>query len=93
MVEAAYQSPAGPIAPIDILYGHRPSVAGGNDYMTHKCGFTAPVLVATIKAAGFISTAAIRRKAPCFDLWVLATCSEVGEEDLRALAAAHFPSA
>ena len=39
MLEPAYQSSAGPIAPLDILYGHRPSLAAGNLYMAHKMGF------------------------------------------------------
>lgn len=33
LTEAAYTSPAGPIAPLDILYGHRPAMARGNLYM------------------------------------------------------------
>lgn len=33
LTDAAYVSPAGPIAPIDILYGHRPAMANGNTYM------------------------------------------------------------
>lgn len=36
----AYNSSAGPIAPLDMLYGHRPSLAAGNLYMAHKMGFT-----------------------------------------------------
>ena len=40
LTEAAYTSPAGPIAPIDILYGLRSSMAQGNLYMAHRCGFT-----------------------------------------------------
>ncbi|WPL20233.1 class I SAM-dependent methyltransferase [Thiorhodovibrio frisius] len=36
LTEPAYTAPAGPIAPIDILYGHRPSLARGNLYMAHK---------------------------------------------------------
>ena len=41
LTETAYSSPAGPITPLDILYGHRPSIANGNHFMAHKCGFTA----------------------------------------------------
>src|SRR4029077_18530152 len=38
--EPMYQSPAGPIAPIDTLWGLRTSLAQGNVYMAHKTGFT-----------------------------------------------------
>ena len=51
--EPAYTAPAGPIAPIDILYGHRPPMARGNLYMAHRCGFTEKVLTGTLQAAGF----------------------------------------
>ena len=34
LTDTAYQSPAGPIAPIDILYGYRRSMAQGN-YLWH----------------------------------------------------------
>lgn len=34
--EVAYTSPAGPIAPIEILYGLRSSMARGNLYMSHR---------------------------------------------------------
>lgn len=40
LLEPLYISPAGPIAPIDILFGHRPQIAAGKHYMAHKCGFT-----------------------------------------------------
>lgn len=52
LTEPAYVSPAGPIAPIDIIYGHRPPMAEGNLYMAHRCGFTKRVLIATLQAAG-----------------------------------------
>ena len=30
LTQPAYQSPSGPISPLDILYGHRPALALGN---------------------------------------------------------------
>lgn len=92
LTEAAYVSPAGPIAPLDILYGHRPAMARGNLYMAHRCGFTQKVLMATIQAAGFAAVAGMRRGHPFYDLWALATKSPVSEAALRALASEHFPS-
>lgn len=51
--ETAYVSPAGPIAPIDILYGFRPSIAQGNVFMAHRTGFTSTSLKNHLYRAGF----------------------------------------
>ena len=91
LTEPAYTSPAGPIAPLDILYGHRPPMARGNLYMAHRCGFTQKVLTGTLQAAGFATVASMRRGHPCYDLYAVATKAALGEAELRALAAAHFP--
>lgn len=88
--EPAYVSAAGPIAPLDILYGHRPAMAQGNLYMAHRCGFTRRVLQDTLKAAGFASVATLARPAS-FDLWALASKSVLSESEMRALALRHFP--
>ena len=53
LTEVAYTSPAGPISPIDILFGHRSALSQGNLYMAHRCGFTQKVLRNTLLAAGF----------------------------------------
>ena len=90
LTEPAYVSPAGPIAPLDILYGHRPAMAAGNLYMAHRCGFTQKVLRGTLQAAGFAHVATMSRGAPAFDLWALASKSEWSEDDMRALAQLHF---
>jgi len=92
LLEPAYQSPAGPIAPLDILYGFRASMARGNLFMAHRCGFTQKVLHGTLSAAGFKSVVtASRGFAPYYDLWALASKKERTEEILRALAGDHFP--
>ena len=39
--QPAYASPAGPIAPADMLWGHRDSIARGNAFMAHRMGFSA----------------------------------------------------
>ena len=90
LTEPAYTSPAGPIAPLDILYGHRPAMARGNLYMAHRCGFTQKVLTVTLQAAGFAAVAAKRRGHPYYDLWALGTASALPEPELRELAQAHF---
>ncbi len=91
LTEPAYTSRAGPIAPLDILYGHRPPMARGNLYMAHRCGFTQRVLDGTLRAAGFVTVATMARGAPYFDLWAAASVSTRTEEAMRSLAAAHFP--
>ena len=90
LTEPAYTSPAGPIAPLDILYGLRTSMAKGNLYMAHRCGFTQKVLTSTLHAAGFRSVCAATRGAPYFDIWACATVEQVDETTLRTLAEAHF---
>ena len=53
LLEPIYDSPVGPISPIDIIYGNRQEIAGGLNYMTKKCGFTYSVLDAAFFEAGF----------------------------------------
>jgi len=91
LTESAYQSPAGPITPLDMIFGHGVSVARGNAFMAHHCGFTQKVLMGTLHRAGFISFAAKRRPHPHYDLWAIATVNQSTEEQLRELVAAHFP--
>jgi predicted SAM-dependent methyltransferase len=91
LIDTAYVSPAGPIAPLDILYGHRASIAAGNLFMAHHCGFTSKVLGGTLLQTGFHHAAMANRAAPHFDLWALAAKGPMDEVALRALATQHFP--
>jgi predicted SAM-dependent methyltransferase len=90
LTDTAYTSPAGPIAPIDILYGLRKSMAQGNLYMAHRCGFTKKVLVGTLQASGFQSLAILSRGYPYFDLWAVASKAELSENQIQQLAAIHI---
>jgi len=91
LTEPAYTSPAGPITPLDILYGHRPPMARGNLFMAHRCGFTEKVLNGTLQAVGFSAVASRRRGHPFYDLYAVGAKAAAPEAALRALAAAHFP--
>jgi hypothetical protein len=91
LLEPACTSPAGPIAPLDILYGHRLAMAAGNLHMAHRCGFTRRVLADVLRAAGFAAVASIARPAPLFDLWAVATKRMGADDELRALFQAHMP--
>ena len=92
LMQPAYQSPAGPISPLDILYGHRPALARGNLFMAHRTGFTLSSLMHTFKAAGFSTCAGKRQPPPAYALWVLAAKQSLPEATLRQLSAMHFPN-
>jgi len=51
--DPAYISAMGPIAALDMLYGHRASVASGNGFMGHRTGFVATTLARHLELAGF----------------------------------------
>ncbi|MBB4863424.1 SAM-dependent methyltransferase [Pseudomonas nitritireducens] len=48
-----YDCSAGPIAALDILYGHRPSMEAGNLFMAHKTAFTSSSLASELFSVGF----------------------------------------
>ena len=68
--DVAYVSPAGPIRPLDMLYGWRRSIARGNLFMAHHTGFTAKTLGQALRRAGFDPVAVSRSG---FDLWARGT--------------------
>ncbi|TWB51470.1 class I SAM-dependent methyltransferase [Nitrospirillum viridazoti] len=69
--EAVYLSAAGPIAPLDMLFGLRSAIARGNEYMAHRTGFTAQTLGKALLAAGFAAVKVTKDK-PSFNLWAMA---------------------
>lgn len=70
MTDPAYLSPAGPIAPLDMLFGHGASITSGNIFMAHRTGFTASTLHAALHSAGFSVVRVTRDNA--FALWAKA---------------------
>lgn len=88
--QTAYVSPAGPIAPIDVLFGHRAQMESGNLYMAHHCGFTLTTLMAVLREAGFAVVHGLRREA-AFDLWVLASKSHRTQAEMAMLTRDYFP--
>lgn len=91
LLDPAYQSSAGPISALDILYGHRPALAQGNLYMAHRTGFTLKVLADLLRECGFATVTGLRRPR-AFDLWMLASTSQLSAEAIQALAQPHFPA-
>lgn len=84
LTDAAYVSPAGPITPLDILYGHRASMTRGNLYMAHRCGFTKKSLSIDLHMAGFGNAGVIARPEN-FDLWAIASKKAISHEELVTL--------
>jgi SAM-dependent methyltransferase len=67
--ETMYLSPAGPISPIDVLFGLRSSIAAGNHFMAHRTGFSAPRLGRLLVEAGFAEARIWDGEG--FDLWAI----------------------
>lgn len=88
LTQPAYQSKAGSIAPLDILYGHRSAMARGNLYMAHRCGFTRDVLQGTLKNAGVQSVLTFAR-SQVFDLWAFASKELLTQDELIACVRLH----
>jgi SAM-dependent methyltransferase len=65
-----YDSPAGPVRPLDMLYGFGPAIADGQHYMAHKCGFTRHTLAGRMRKAGFATVDVVSRDHA---LWATAT--------------------
>jgi predicted SAM-dependent methyltransferase len=53
IASVAYESPAGPIRPLDMLYGHSRAIESGQHHMAHRTGFTAERLGNLLLSAGF----------------------------------------
>jgi ubiquinone/menaquinone biosynthesis C-methylase UbiE len=90
LTEPAYTSSAGPISPLDMIFGHQTDLAKGNFYMAHRTGFTSRTLEAALREAGFASVVLLQRPW-AFELWALATKAKRDRPELRALIEAHFP--
>jgi SAM-dependent methyltransferase len=90
LLEPLYESPAGPISPIDILYGHRVYMEQGNQYMAHKCGFTYSTLGGAFLGAGFKEIFGGRRPAN-FDLWLVAFKADISPEQAKEITTTFLP--
>jgi SAM-dependent methyltransferase len=77
----AYQSPAGPIRALDMLYGHGPSITAGHSAMAHNTGFTAQRLGTVAIEAGFAEVRVMEGNN--FDLWALLLMPKTDLQELR----------
>ena len=49
-----YESPMGPITPLDVLFGHGGMIAqSGQDFYAHRTGFSSRTLANVVEASGF----------------------------------------
>jgi SAM-dependent methyltransferase len=70
-----YDSPAGDITPLDMLYGLGTAIARGEHFMAHKGGFTRHTLARRLDEAGFATVNVVSRS---YSLWATATRSRKG---------------
>ena len=89
ILEKAYDSPAGPVTPLDILYGFRPALAAGKTGYACNCGFTAQSLAADLGRAGYGAVWAARNPA-AFTLAAIASKKKRSGEEMKGLAKEHF---
>jgi predicted SAM-dependent methyltransferase len=69
----AYNSPSGPIRPLDMLYGHSRAIEEGHVHMAHRTGFTAERLGNLLLMAGFPTVSAMTEN---FEVCALALMPE-----------------
>jgi hypothetical protein len=68
--DVIYTSAAGPITPLDMLYGHDASITRGHQSMRHGTGFTEDLLAKDLLAAGFAEARVTRTKT--YEVWAAA---------------------
>ncbi len=91
LLQRLYDSPMGPITPLDVLYGHIASVAAGQTYMAQRCGFTNDLLVHDLREAGFKSIFGGAHPR-VLDLWELAFKQETSLSKLQEHALKFLPA-
>jgi SAM-dependent methyltransferase len=78
--QVAYTSPAGPITPLDMLFGHSESIARGYPAMAHKTGFTCASLGRRFVDAGF---PLVLVKQDGLNLWTLGLMPEADQASIQ----------
>lgn len=77
--EIAYSSAAGPITPLDMIFGFGRAVAAGNKFMAHHTAFSQERLARLLLDGGFCE---VRTLCRSFDLWCVAALEDT---DLASL--------
>ena len=86
LLEPLYESPIGPIFPIDILFGNRKEIAGGNEFMAKKVGFTYSVLNQIFGEAGFQARYGGRMPKNGGELALVAFKQKKSEDEIKKIA-------
>jgi len=86
LLEPLYESPIGPIYPIDILFGNRQQISDGKLFMAKKVGFTYSVLNQTFREAGFQARYGGRMPSNGGELAIVAFKQKKTEEDIKEIA-------
>jgi predicted SAM-dependent methyltransferase len=87
--EPVYQSEAGPVTPLDMIYGYRPMLRQGQHYMAHKSGFVLRSLAQALLDCGFGSVHG-RRRPENFAIWVVGTKPQHDDIRVEALGKRYF---
>jgi len=82
--DTLYMSPAGPISPLDMIFGHQAAIKAGNHYMAHRTAFTATTLGNALTEAGFEEVRV--HEGTRWDLWAIATMPETSDSVFLELA-------
>jgi hypothetical protein len=69
-----YMAGAGPITPLDVMYGYQSAIKKGNVHMSHRTGFSSRTLGEALLRAGFVEARVHEGRK--WDLWALATLDE-----------------
>ena len=86
LLELLYESPIGPIYPIDVIYGHRWYTKNGHEYQTKKVGFTYSALDASFAEAGFKARYGGRIPFNGGELVLVAFKQKKSEEEIKKIA-------
>jgi hypothetical protein len=76
----AYVSAAGPIRPLDMIYGHSGAIEQGRYHMAHKTGFSSDRMGNLLLSAGF-PTVSVRSEN--FEICALALMPEADDRRIR----------
>lgn len=76
--------------PIEIIYGNRKNFVDAKLSKANRSGFTEKYLRNILIDSGFKKVATMKRGAPYFDMWALATKADLLEEELLSLARTYF---
>lgn len=81
LVNIAYVSAAGPIRPLDMIYGHSRAIEDGKYHMAHRTGFSTERLGNLLLGAGF-QTVAVRSEN--FEICALAQMEKADSEGIQS---------